>query len=59
MVTRLHQGSELTPRTWVLWTHLGRAKAMPLLDESLAISSEVGMKPLMERVLSRRKLLGA
>ena len=27
---------------------------MPLLDESLAISSELGMRPLMERVLSRR-----
>ena len=36
-----------------------RAKAMSLLEESLAISSEVGMRPLMERVLSRRELLGA
>ena len=27
-------------------------KAMNLLDESLAISSELGMRPLMERVLS-------
>ena len=36
-----------------------RAKAMALLDESLAISSELGMRPLMERVLSRRELLGA
>ena len=36
-----------------------RAKAMSLLDESLAISSELGMKPLMERVLSRREILGA
>ena len=36
-----------------------RAKANALLDESLAISSELGMRPLMERVLSRRKLLGA
>ena len=26
-----------------------RAKAMSLLDESLAISSELGMRPLMER----------
>ncbi len=34
-----------------------RAKAMPLLDESLAISSELGMRPLMERVLSRREIL--
>ncbi len=36
-----------------------RTKAMALLDESLAISSELGMRPLMERVLSRRELLGA
>ena len=27
--------------------------------ESLAISSELGMRPLMERVLSRREILGA
>ena len=36
-----------------------RAKASALLDESLAISSELGMRPLMERVLSRREILGA
>jgi len=36
-----------------------RAKAISLLDESLAISSELGMRPLMERVLSRREILGA
>ncbi len=36
-----------------------REKAMSLLDESLAISSELGMRPLMERVLSRRKILKA
>ena len=36
-----------------------RAKAMTLLDESLAISNELGMRPLMERVLSRREILGA
>ncbi len=36
-----------------------RAKAMSLLEESLAISSELGMRPLMERVLSRREILGA
>ena len=36
-----------------------RDKAMSLLDESLAISSELGMRPLMERVLSRREILGA
>ncbi len=34
-----------------------RAKAMSLLDESLAISSELGMRPLMERVLCRREIL--
>ena len=36
-----------------------RTKAVSLLDESLAISSELGMTPLMERVLSRREILGA
>ncbi len=36
-----------------------REKATTLLDESLAISSELGMRPLMERVLSRREILGA
>ena len=36
-----------------------RAKAVTLLDESLAISSELGMRPLMERVLSRREILKA
>ncbi len=34
-------------------------KAATLLDEALAISTELGMKPLMERVLSRREILGA
>jgi len=34
-------------------------KAVSLLDESLAISSELGMRPLMERVLSRREILRA
>ena len=36
-----------------------KEKAVALLDESLAISSELGMRPLMERVLSRRDILGA
>ena len=36
-----------------------RPKAVSLLDESLSISSELGMRPLMERVLSRREILGA
>jgi len=34
-----------------------KEKAVALLDESLAISSKLGMRPLMERVLSRRKIL--
>ena len=36
-----------------------RAKSMSLLDESLVISSELGMRPLMERMLSRREILRA
>ena len=28
-----------------------------MLDQSLAISTELGMRPLMERVLSRRDIL--
>ncbi len=36
-----------------------KEKAIALLDESLAISSELGMRPLMERVLSRREILKA
>ena len=36
-----------------------REKAMSLLDESLSLSSELGMRPLMERVLSRREILKA
>jgi len=32
---------------------------MALLDESLAITSELGMRPLMERVLFRREILRA
>lgn len=36
-----------------------RTKAMTLLDESLSISNELGMRPLMERVLSRREMLSA
>ena len=36
-----------------------RANAMSLLDESLAISSELGMRLLMERALSRREILKA
>ena len=29
-----------------------------MLDEALAISRELGMRPLMERVLSRLEILG-
>jgi hypothetical protein len=36
-----------------------RQRAMSLLDESLAISRELGMRPLMERSLSRREILKA
>ena len=36
-----------------------RERAVSLLDESLAIASELGMRPLMERVLSRREHLTA
>jgi hypothetical protein len=36
-----------------------RQKAMSLLDKALRISSELGMRPLMERVLSRREILQA
>ncbi len=34
-------------------------KANTMLNESLAISTELGMRPLMERVLSRRDILKA
>ena len=36
-----------------------RQKAMQLLDESLQISTELGMRPLTERLLSRREILKA
>ena len=36
-----------------------RAKSNALLEESLAISTELGMRPLMERALSRRDILKA
>jgi hypothetical protein len=36
-----------------------RAKATFLIDDSLAISNELGMRPLMERVLFRREMLKA
>ena len=46
----------------LLWVRGGEGdsdKAMSLLKESLVISTELGMKPLMERVLSRREILKA
>jgi tetratricopeptide (TPR) repeat protein len=36
-----------------------RQRAMSLLDEALRISRELGMRPLMERVLARRQILTA
>lgn len=36
-----------------------RTKTVSRLDESLRISCEVGMRSLMELVLSRREILGA
>jgi hypothetical protein len=36
-----------------------RVKAMSFMDESLALSNELGMRPLVERVLSRREILEA
>lgn len=35
------------------------AKAIALLGESLTISSELGMRPLMKRVLSKREMVAA
>jgi hypothetical protein len=40
-------------------TPADRARAVALLDEALKISTELGMRPLMERVLSRRQILRA
>ncbi len=45
-------GHTLTPRPG------DRAKAMSLLDESLAISTELGMRPLVERVLESLLVTG-
>ena len=39
--------------------HGDQAKDNALLDKAIDISSEVGMEPLMERVLSRREILRA
>ena len=34
-------------------------KAVSLLDEGLAIARDLGMRPLIERILSRREILKA
>ena len=49
----------LDPSTSSGRTDKDREKAVAMLDESLAISTELGMRPLMERVLSRREILNA
>ena len=36
-----------------------REKATELQDEAIAIATELGMKPLLERVLSQREILKA
>ncbi len=36
-----------------------RSRAMSLLGEALATARELGMRPLMERVLARKKLISA
>ncbi len=36
-----------------------REKATELQDEAIAIAQELGMKPLLERVLARREILSA
>ena len=36
-----------------------KERAIALLDEALTLSSELGMRPLTERVLARREFLSA
>ncbi len=36
-----------------------REKAIELQDEAIAIAQELGMKPLLERVLAKREFLKA
>jgi hypothetical protein len=36
-----------------------REKATELQDEAIAITTELGMKPLLERVLAQREILKA
>ena len=49
----------LDPSTSSGRTEEERERATAMLGESLAISTELGMRPLMERVLSRREILKA
>jgi hypothetical protein len=37
----------------------GRERAVVLQDEALGIARELGMRPLLERLLARRPILGA
>ena len=39
--------------------HGDREKATALQDEAIAIAQEIGMKPLLERVLAQREILKA
>ena len=36
-----------------------REKAIELQDEAISIATELGMKPLLERVLAKREILKA
>ena len=54
--TLLQRASTSSARTG---SEVDRLKAMSLLNEALAISSDLGMRPLMDRVLSRREILRA
>ena len=40
-------------------SHGDREKATGLQDEAIAIATELGMKPLLERVLAQREMLKA
>ena len=49
----------MSQRRNIINTDGDQAKVVSLLEESLAIPSELGMKPLMQRVLSQREILKA
>ena len=42
-----------------VFRHSYREKAIELQDEAIAIATELGMKPLLERVLAKRDILKA